>query len=137
MALAKEKLRILTFPQHISGDKLNLNVLLLPTQGLLNLEATFPSQLNPGSTVQLPTLISGDLQLELKAIKGLSSYPFSDATALTDEGQQWRPSRPVLLFQVICLRSMKDWPALTLDTAAKLILKSTGAPAPSGQRWHP
>ena len=133
MALAKEKLRILTFPQHISGDKLNLNVLLLPTQGLLNLEATFPSQLNPGSTVQLPKFISADLKLELKAIKGLSSYPFSDAAALTDEGATVETQPTGVTFP-------GNLPALyeglaaqfTLDTAAKPLSSNptSGAPAP-------
>ena len=86
MALANEKLRILAFPQRIDGDKLDLNVLLLPTQRLLNVESSFNSQLNPGATVQLPKFISADLKLEVKTIQGLSTYPFSDAAVLTNEG---------------------------------------------------
>ena len=49
MPLAPEKLRILTFPQRIEGDQLDVNALLLPTQRLLNVTAPFPSQLNPGT----------------------------------------------------------------------------------------
>jgi hypothetical protein len=86
MALSTEKLRILTFPQRIKGDQLDLNALLLPTQNLLYVQAPFPSQLNPGTTVSLPKFISADLKLEVKAIKGLSTYPFSDAGVLASEG---------------------------------------------------
>ena len=86
MPLAPEKLRILTFPQRIAGDQLEINALLLPTQNLLNTLAPFPSQLNPGTTVQLPNFIAANLKLELKALKGLSTYPFSDPSVLTAEG---------------------------------------------------
>src|SRR6478735_4859546 len=86
MALSTEKLRILTFPQRIKGDQLDLNAMLLPTQNLLYVQAPFPSQLNPGTTVSLPKFISADLKLEVKAIKGLSTYPFSDAGVLASEG---------------------------------------------------
>jgi hypothetical protein len=86
MALSIEKLRILCFPQSITDDQLDLNVLLLPTQGLLNVQVSFNSQLNPGNTVQLPRFINANLQLEAKTIKGLSTYPFSDDTLLAGEG---------------------------------------------------
>ncbi len=84
--LSNEKLRILTFPQRINGDQLELNALLLPTQRLLNVQAAFPSQLHPGTSVQLPKFITADLKLEVKAIKGLSTYPFSDIGVLAGEG---------------------------------------------------
>jgi hypothetical protein len=86
MALSPEKLRILTFPQRINGDQLEINALLLPTQNLLYVQAPFPSQLNPGTTLLLPKFITANLKLELKTIKGLSSYPFSDPGVLAAEG---------------------------------------------------
>jgi len=79
MALAPERLRILAFPQHIDREELELNVLILPTQGLLNLTRPFESQLTPGTTVDLPKFIAAELSLEVKTIKGLGTYPFSDA----------------------------------------------------------
>lgn len=86
MPLQPEKLRILTFPQRIDGSQLELNVLVLPTQNLLNVQATFNSVLNPGTTVNLPAFIKANLQLQIKTIKGLSTYPFSDPTVLNTEG---------------------------------------------------
>jgi hypothetical protein len=86
MALSIEKLRILCFPQRITGDQLELNALLMPTQRLLNVQTSFNSQLNPGNTVQLPKFISANLGLKVKIIKGLSSYPFSNPVALGNEG---------------------------------------------------
>ena len=86
MALFPEKLRILTFPQRISGDQLELNVLLLPTQGLLNLQTAFPRQLNGGGGIDLPRFISANLQLEVTTLQGLSSYPFSNPAVLASEG---------------------------------------------------
>lgn len=86
MALAPEKLRIFAFPQRINGDQLEVNVLLLPTQRLLNAQIAFNSQLNPGNTVDLPRFINANLSLEAKTISGLSSYPFSDPTVLAGEG---------------------------------------------------
>jgi hypothetical protein len=85
MPLAPEKLRILSFPQHIEGDQLEINALLLPTQNLLNGTVPFPSQLNPGTTVELPNFITANFTLELKALKGLSTYPFSDPIMLGNE----------------------------------------------------
>ncbi len=79
---AVEKLRILIFPQRINGRTLDLNILLLPTQRLLNALATFPSAGDPGTTVRLPRFISADLRLEVKAIAGLEAYPFSNAALL-------------------------------------------------------
>jgi len=86
MPLSLEKLRILTFPQRINGDQLEVNALLLPTQNLLYVQVPFPSQLNPGTTLPLPKFITADLKLELKTIKGLSTYPFSDPGVLAAEG---------------------------------------------------
>ena len=86
MALPPEKLRILTFPQRINGNQLELNVLILPTQQLLNQSVAFNSQLTDGGVVQLPAFLNADLQLEVKTIKGLSTYPFSDDTVLNAEG---------------------------------------------------
>src|SRR5258705_10748394 len=86
MPLSPEKLRILTFPQRINGDQLEVNALLLPTQNLLYVQVPFPSQLNPGTTLPLPKFITADLKLELKTIKGLSTYPFSDPGVLAAEG---------------------------------------------------
>lgn len=84
--LAPQKLRILAFPQRIDGDQLEVNALLLPTQRLLNFLASFPSTLNPGDNIDLPDFINANVQLEAKLIRGLSSYPFSDQTILTNEG---------------------------------------------------
>jgi hypothetical protein len=86
MALLFEKLRILSFPQRIDGDQLDIHVLLMPTQRLLNVQTSFNSQLNPGDTVQLPRFITANLGLEAKVIKGLSGYPFSDPAVLAGEG---------------------------------------------------
>src|SRR5580765_4469452 len=86
MQLALEKLRILTFPQHIEGDQLAINALLLPTQRLLNLTASFPSHLNPGTNVDLPNFITSNFTLELRALQGLSTYPFSEPLVLKNQG---------------------------------------------------
>jgi hypothetical protein len=83
---AIEKLRILTFPQRIAGNALEARVLVLPTQGLLNLLADFPSHANPATTVELPKFIGGSLSLELDAIQGVATYPFSDPTLLAADG---------------------------------------------------
>jgi hypothetical protein len=80
--LAVEKLRILTFPQRIDDRSLEVRVLLLPTERLLQEQADFPSAANPGTTVALPKFIGGSLTLELDAVQGLASYPFSDVTLL-------------------------------------------------------
>lgn len=86
MPLAPEKLRIFAFPQRIDGDLLDVNVLLLPTQRLLNVQDDFSSQLDPGTTVRLPSFIKANLSLQATIIRGLSSYPFSDTPSLTAEG---------------------------------------------------
>src|ERR1044072_9481424 len=85
MALAPEKLRIFAFPQRVADNLLDVNVLLLPTQRLLNIQEAFNSQLNPPGTVQLPRFIKADLELSMTTIKGMSSYPFSDPKVLKDE----------------------------------------------------
>ncbi len=84
MALLPQKLRILTFPQRINGNQLELRALVLPTQQLLNITTPFESTLNPGTMVDLPSFIKANLQLEIKTIKGLSGYPFTDPTFLDD-----------------------------------------------------
>jgi hypothetical protein len=86
MAPIPKNLRILCFPQHIGGSRLDVNVLLIPTQGLLNDFGPVASNLNPGTSVNLPKFIQGNIKLEAVTIKGLSSYPFSDAPTLTAEG---------------------------------------------------
>ncbi|MDN3548196.1 hypothetical protein [Mucilaginibacter aquaedulcis] len=86
MPLLPEKLRILTFPQRITGRELDLNILILPTQALLNDLKPFDSLLTPGTQVSLPSFIGGDPKFQINVIKGLSSYPFSDANVLKDEG---------------------------------------------------
>ncbi|HKR59322.1 MAG TPA: hypothetical protein VJS64_06270, partial [Pyrinomonadaceae bacterium] len=86
MALSPQRLRILTFPQRIAGRQLELNVLVMPTQQLLNQLGPFPSQLDPGTTVSLPKFIGAELSLRVKTIKGLTTYPYSLETALTSEG---------------------------------------------------
>lgn len=58
----------------------------MPTQRLLNVTAPFPSHLNPGTTAQLPSFIGVTPKLDLRAVKGLSSYPFSDGSVLAAEG---------------------------------------------------
>ena len=73
MVQAVEKLRILTFPQRIDGRALNLNVLLLPTQALLNVLASFPSVANPAVAVRLPKFISASLGLDVQAMRGLAA----------------------------------------------------------------
>src|SRR5580765_373944 len=84
--LTDVKLRILTFPQRISGRSLDLNVLLMPTQRLLYDQASFPSVLNPGTNVMLPMFLNASLALEADAIRGLASYPFSDPMVLQADG---------------------------------------------------
>lgn len=91
MDLTLQKLSILTFPQRIAGKKLELNALLLPTQRQLNNLLMFDSQLNPGTLVELPKFITADLKLKLIAIKGLSSYPYSEQSALDDEDVKAEP----------------------------------------------
>ncbi len=84
MPLSVEKLRVLTFPQRIAGTQLDLNVLLVPTQRLLNEQDAFPSVRAPGTTVDLPRFIKADLALAVDAISGLGSYPFANPAHLTD-----------------------------------------------------
>ena len=86
MPLAPQKLRILTFPQRIEGDQLKINALLLPTQKLLNDTSIFPSQITPGTTVELPNFITSAFTLELRTLKGLGTYPFSDLPSLSSQG---------------------------------------------------
>ena len=86
MALAAEKLRILTFPQRIKGKHLELRILLLPTQNLLYVQDLFDSLLKPGQKVSLPRFIKADLALSLTTIQGLAAYPFSDPGVLASEG---------------------------------------------------
>jgi len=55
----------------------------MPTQRLLYDQASFPSVLNQGASVQLPAFLNATLGLELVAIRGLSSYPFSNPASLS------------------------------------------------------
>ena len=130
MPLSVEKLRILTFPQRIAGRTLDLHVLLLPTQRLLNVLDPFPSQLNPGTTVELPRFIQADLQLVVDAISGLGSYPFSNAAVLAADGATLQTLPTGAAFP-------PNLPALYegLATQFKLVTKASvknteGAPAP-------
>jgi hypothetical protein len=84
--LAPEKLRILTFPQRIDGSALELRVLVLPTERLLAEVDDFPSVGSPGTTVSLPKFIGASLSLDLDAIRGVATYPFSDPTLLNADG---------------------------------------------------
>ncbi|HYV93871.1 MAG TPA: hypothetical protein VE978_18990 [Chitinophagales bacterium] len=77
MALSNERLRILTFPQRVRGNTLDVNVLVLPTQGLLNFTTGFPSVLNQGTTVMLPEFINVKPDLKANLVKGLNEYPFT------------------------------------------------------------
>lgn len=99
MALSNEKLRILCFPQRVEGDRLDVNALLMPTQRLLYARASFTSQLNPGNTVLLPSFIGANLMLDLKAIRGLSDYPFSSEPAETFETAASLPNNLVPIYE--------------------------------------
>src|SRR5947208_1216174 len=141
MALATEKLRILTFPQHIEGNQLDLNVLLLPTQALLNEESSFDSQLNPGTTVQLPKFILADLKLQVITIKGLSSYPFSSAAVLNAEGASSDPFPTGVSFPANLPALYEGLAAqFTIDTASKPLSGKTstgvGDPGSDGIRKY-
>src|SRR6267154_2963058 len=98
MTLNPEKLRLLTFPQHITGKKFEVNLLLLPTQRSLNHLIPFVSQLRPGNMVTLPKFISAEPKFQLRAIKGLSSYPYSDELTLNNEGSSSEPFPTSLAF---------------------------------------
>ncbi len=130
MALSIEKLRILCFPQRIDGDQLELNALLMPTQRLLNVQTSFNSQLNPGHTVQLPSFISAHLGLEVKAVRGLSTYPFSDPAVLAGEGATVDTFASGLGFPA-------DLPALYegLGARFKLDTSVTGTTSGAGAPW--
>lgn len=122
---AIEKLRILTFPQRIAGNALEVRVLVLPTQGLLNLLADFPSHANPGTTVALPKFIGGSLGLELDAIQGVATYPFSDPTLLAADGASVTTLPTSAAFPA-------NLPALYEGLAAQFSIKpGSGAPPPA------
>lgn len=130
MALSLEKLRVLTFPQRIAGRALDINVLLLPTQRLLNSVTAFPSVLDPVTTVDLPSFITANLALEVQAVRGLAGYPFSDPAVLAADGATLEPFATGAAFPA-------DLPALYEGLAAqfKLVGKASpknteGAPAP-------
>lgn len=120
--LAPERLRIFAFPQRINGDQLEVNVLLLPTQRLLIKQIPFNSQLNPGTTVDLPVFINANLSLEAKAISGLSSYPFSSDQALDNEGLD--PAEPIGTPSV---KFPKNLPALYEGLLAQFELDPTAS----------
>ncbi|MEO7767044.1 MAG: hypothetical protein ABIS01_06440, partial [Ferruginibacter sp.] len=75
--MAPEKLRILTFPQRIEGNELEVNVLVLPTTASLNITVPFPSMDNPANTIQLPQFINARPDLGVNLIAGLANYPFT------------------------------------------------------------
>ena len=106
MPLSIEKLRILTFPQRIAGRPLDLHVLLLPTQRLLNVLVAFPSQL-----IRAPRWScrrsSGDSLLEMDAISGLASYPFSNPALLAATAPRCSRCRPTPRSRRTCPRCMK------------------------------
>jgi len=137
MPLAPEKLRILTFPQRIEGDLLSVNALLVPTQRLLNVTAPFPSQLNPGTNIQLPNFIGVTPKLELRAVKGLSSYPFSTAPSSPPKASRCKlyplRSRSRRLFR----RSMKQWHHSSSSTPRwRLPRKEPARPAPTATAYE-
>ncbi|MDT4897395.1 MAG: hypothetical protein QOH25_2472 [Acidobacteriota bacterium] len=124
MPLLLEKLRILTFPQRIDGNQLDLHVLLIPTQRLLNVLTPFNSLLNPGNSVKLPSFIAANLKLGATVIKGLSSYPFSDPNSLGNEATL-EPFPTTLAFP-------PNLPALYEGLAAQFEIKDTGAVTTNG-----
>lgn len=81
--MAPEKLRILTFPQRIEGNQLEVNVLVLPTTPSLSVTIPFPQMDNPAATIQLPQFINAQPDLRLNLIGGLENYPFK--TVVTDK----------------------------------------------------
>jgi len=134
MALAPEKLRILTFPQRINGDQLELNVLVLPTQQLLNQSSPFDSQLNQGTIVQLPSFLNANLELEVKTIRGLSTYPFSDETILSGEGVAVDTFQTTLSFPANMATLYEAlYVQFKLETSAADSTKGAGVPAPAAE----
>lgn len=129
MPLSTEKLRILTFPQRIAGPTFDLHVLLLPTQRLLNVLDTFPSALNPGTTVELPMFIKGTLGLVVDTISGLGSYPFSNTANLTDGATL--QTLPTAAAFPPNLPALYEGLATQFTLVGKASVKNTeGAPAP-------
>ena len=129
MPLSTEKLRVLTFPQRIAGNALDLHALLLPTQGLLNMLDPFPSLLNPGGTVELPKFIKANLALAVDAISGLGSYPFSNPANLTDGASL--QTLPTAVAFPANLPALYEALAAQFDLVDKASAKNTeGAPAP-------
>ena len=123
--LSVEKLRILTFPQRIAGRALEVRVLVLPTQRLLEELDDFPSHSNPATTVQLPKFIAGSLSLELDAIQGVATYPFSDPTLLAADGASLTTLSTNAAFP-------GNLPALYEALAEQFSIKpGNGAPAPA------
>lgn len=130
MPLSIEKLRVLTFPQRIAGGTLDLHVLLLPTQRLLNALDPFPSQLNPGTTVELPKFINADLHLAVDAISGLGSYPFSNPALLAADGATLQTLPTGAAFPPN-LPALYEGLAAQFKLVDKTSVKNTeGAPAP-------
>ncbi|HTL07486.1 MAG TPA: hypothetical protein VL307_04480, partial [Chitinophagaceae bacterium] len=132
MALLPQKLRILTFPQRINGNQLELRALVLPTQQLLNITSPFESTLNPGTVVDLPAFIKAPLQLEVKTIKGLSGYPFSETANLDDDVTVDSfpttlafPENIVALYEALYLQ-------FKLPSSTASTIKGAGLPATEG-----
>lgn len=129
MPLAPEKLRVLTFPQRIVGDQLELRILLMPTQRLLYVQDLYPSRLTPGGSVSLPRFISADMALSITTIQGLGAYPFSDPLVLANEGSVAHTAPAGLAFPT-------ELPALyeglasqfALDAAPPAMIRGAGPP---------
>jgi hypothetical protein len=82
--LSDEKLRILTFPQSIAGNVLDLRILLIPTQRLLYVQDDFPSQARPGTLISLPKFINARPTFNITTIRGLVGYPYEDLSTFKD-----------------------------------------------------
>jgi len=136
MALLPQKLRILTFPQRINGNQLELRVLVLPTQQLLNITSPFESTLNPGTVVDLPAFIKAGLQLEIKTLRGLSGYPFSDPSFL-DDGVTVDSFATTLSFpENIAALYEALYVQFKLDTSTASAIKGAGLPSADGIRKY-
>ena len=81
-----KRLKLSGSDENNEEERLDVRVLLIPTQGLLNEFVPVASILNQGTSVTLPKFIQENVTLEAVTIKGLSSYPFSDGPTLAAEG---------------------------------------------------
>src|SRR3954469_19301561 len=79
------RISILTFPQAFDGDRLHLNLLLVPRRStiwngnpLLPLIENFP---NAGDTT--PAFADADLRFEVRALDGFGTFPVSAPISFT------------------------------------------------------